>query len=69
MSAKTYKREVAVALLIWLAYIVEVKEPNLIEILVWPIFSFVGAAFGFDAYFKQGPNEGKLTTKVSLDEK
>lgn len=49
---KTYKREVAVALLLWLAYVVEVKEANLVEILVWPIFSFVAAAFGFDQYAK-----------------
>jgi len=49
---KTYKREVAIALLLWLFYIVEVKDANIVEILVWPIFSFVAAAFGFDAYGK-----------------
>ena len=49
---KTYKREVAIALLLWLVYIVEVKDANIIEILVWPIFSFAAAAFGFDAYGK-----------------
>lgn len=49
---KTYKRELAVALLLWLVYIVEVKDANIIEILVWPIFSFAAAAFGFDAYGK-----------------
>lgn len=57
---KTFKRELAVALLLWLVYIVEVKDASIIEILVWPIFSFAAAAFGFDAY-------GKLqqTTKSS----
>lgn len=50
---KTFKRELAVALLIWLMYIVEVKDASIVEILVWPIFAFVGAAFGFDAYSKQ----------------
>lgn len=51
--AKTYKRELAVSLLIWLVYLVEVKDVTLVEVLVWPIFAFVGAAFGFDAYSKQ----------------
>lgn len=49
---KTYKREVAVSLLLWLAYVVEVKDATLVEILVWPIFSFAAAAFGFDQYAK-----------------
>lgn len=66
---KTYKRELAIALLIWLAYVVEVKDISIIEVLVWPIFTFVGAAFGFDAFFKQGPNENKLTNRVDIDEK
>ena len=45
---KTYKRELAVALLVWLIYVVEVKDATIVEILVWPIFSFAAAAFGFD---------------------
>lgn len=49
---KTYKRELAVALLLWLVYVVEVKEPTIVEILVWPVFSFAAAAFGFDQYAK-----------------
>ena len=53
MAKKTYKRELAMALLIWLAYVVEVKDVAIVEVLVWPIFAFVGAAFGFDAYSKQ----------------
>jgi hypothetical protein len=50
---KTYKREVAIALIVWLAYIVEVKDVSVVEVLVWPIFAFLGAAFGFDSYSKQ----------------
>ena len=46
---KTFKREIAVALLLWLVYIVEVKDDTIIEILVWPIFAFVTAAFGLVA--------------------
>lgn len=53
MAKKTFKRELAVALLIWLGYVVEVKDVQIVEVLVWPIFAFVGAAFGFDAYSKQ----------------
>lgn len=49
---KTYKRELAVALLIWLVYVVEVKDDTIIEILVWPIFTFATAAFGLDQYSK-----------------
>jgi len=49
---KTYKRELAVALLLWLVYVVEVKDATIVEILVWPIFSFAAAAFGFDQYAK-----------------
>jgi hypothetical protein len=50
---KTYKREVAIALIVWLAYIVEVKDVSVVEVLVWPIFAFLGAAFGFDFWGKQ----------------
>lgn len=49
---KTFKREIAIALLLWLVYIVEVKDDTIIEILVWPIFAFVTAAFGLDQYSK-----------------
>ena len=52
MVRKSFKREVAVALLIWLVYIVEVKDVTIIEVLVWPIFTFAAAAFGIDAYGK-----------------
>ena len=51
--AKSYKREIGVALLIWLVYIVETKSEAVIEILVWPIFTYVAAAFGFHSYTTQ----------------
>lgn len=50
---KTYKRELATALLVWLVYLVEVKDATIIEVLVWPIFAFAGAAFGLESYAKQ----------------
>lgn len=49
---KTYKRELAVALLIWLMYVVETKDVSVVEVLVWPVFTFAAAAFGFDQYAK-----------------
>lgn len=67
---KTYKRELAVALLVWLIYVVEVKDATIVEILVWPIFSFAAAAFGFDQYAKlqQGttkPSDGGRSERSS----
>lgn len=53
---KTYKRELAVVMLVWLAYVVEVKDPSLVEVLVWPVFTYVMAAFGFDQYAKLQQN-------------
>lgn len=50
---KTYKREIAIVLLLWLAYVVEVKDVSIVEVIIWPIFAFLGAAFGLDAYSKQ----------------
>ena len=49
---KTFKRELAVALIIWLVYVVETKDASIIEVLVWPVFAFVTAAFGLDQYSK-----------------
>ena len=67
---KTFKRELAIALIMWLVYIVEVKDVQIIEILVWPIFSYVTAAFGLDAYGKlqQGstkPSHGRGNQRSS----
>lgn len=68
---KTYKRELSVALLVWLVYLVEVKDATIIEVLVWPIFAFAGAAFGLDSYSKQlqqtptEPTRGRGTQRSS----
>lgn len=57
---KTYKREVAVAMLLFLGglFVWGVGEPEAkqaAQFLTLPIFSFAGAAFALDAVFKQGP--------------
>lgn len=52
MKQKTFKREVAAIMLLWLVYIVETKDVEIINVLVWPIFSFAAASFGLDVYSK-----------------
>jgi hypothetical protein len=64
MTKKTFKRELAIVCLLWLVYIVETKDVEIINVLAWPIFSYVAAAFGFDAYGKlrgstELPNRGR----------
>lgn len=64
---KTYKRELAAILLVWFAYVVEVKEVSLVEVLVWPVFTFVALSFGLDWWGKsatgvqtpESPNRGR----------
>lgn len=70
MTEKTYKRELAIILLMWFIYLVETKDINIVEVTIWPVFSFVTAAFGFDAYGKlqQGstkPSHGRGTERSS----
>jgi len=50
MEKKTYKREVAGALLMGLAYIVYTGNVEMVNVLAWPILGFAAAAFGLDAY-------------------
>jgi len=54
---KTYKREVALLLFMWLVYLVETKEPELVKILTFPIFTFGALSFGLQWY---APNGGLL---------
>jgi hypothetical protein len=60
---KTFKRELAVALIIWLIYVVETKDATIIEVLAWPVFAFVTAAFGIDQYSKL--QQGKPTQPIN----
>ena len=61
--SKTYKRELAVVLLLWLMYVTEFKDVSLVEVLVWPVFTFVMAAFGFDQYAKLQQTTPKSTDR------
>jgi len=56
-SNKTYKRELAFLLFMWLGYLVETKEPELVKILAFPIFTFGALSFGLQWY---SPNGGLL---------
>ena len=49
---KTLKREVATALLAGLGYVVYTGDVEMVKVLVWPVFSFAGLAFGMDWYGK-----------------
>lgn len=49
---KTYKRELAGALVVWLAYLTETKDVEVLTVLAPPIFMFVAFAFGADVYTK-----------------
>ena len=52
-APKTFKREVAAALLLALGYTVWSGDHEMVNILVWPVMTFAGAAFGLDAVVKQ----------------
>lgn len=52
-SMKTYKRELAIVLLVWLMYLVETKDAEVINILSWPILAAVFGAFGLDFWGKR----------------
>ena len=50
---KTFKREVAVALLLVMCWCMYSDQVDMLEIVVWPFITFAAAAFGIDAFAKQ----------------
>lgn len=50
---RTYKREVAVVMLLGLAGIIYLGDVEMVKIMVWPIVGFAAAAFGLDAVGSQ----------------
>jgi len=50
---KTYKREVAIVLLLGMAYVVSTGDVSMVQAIIWPVFAFVMGAFGMDSYAKQ----------------
>jgi hypothetical protein len=52
--SKTYKREVALALLAGLGYVIYTGDHQMAEVLVWPVFTFAALSFGLDWWGKAG---------------
>jgi len=50
---KTYKREVACVILVFLGYLAVVGKTEELKVLVWPGMLYVGAAFGMAWATKQ----------------
>ena len=46
--AKTYKREVALLVLGYLGYLGLYGRTEVVDVMVWPLMLYVGAAFGMD---------------------
>jgi|11BtaG_2_1085332.scaffolds.fasta_scaffold20718_3 hypothetical protein len=46
---KTWKREVAIVLLLGLAYLVYTDDLEMVNELTWPILGFAAGAFGLDS--------------------
>lgn len=54
MQSKTFKREVAVVMLIFLGWVVSKEDVAMVEVLAWPIISFTAIAFGLEWGSKNG---------------
>jgi phosphotransferase system glucose/maltose/N-acetylglucosamine-specific IIC component len=51
---KTYKREVAFCMFLWIVWLSIMGPVGALEIVVWPVFAFMLGAFGLDEYNKNG---------------
>lgn len=51
-ETKTYKREMALVVFIWLAYVTETKDVEILKVISYPAFLFISLAFGLDVYGK-----------------
>ena len=50
---KTYKREAAIMIIVYLCYLGLYGRVEALEVIAWPFMLFVGAAFGMDWAGKQ----------------
>lgn len=50
---KTYKRELALVLILGVAYFAAKGDVDMVDSLTWPVLTFAAAAFGMDAFVKQ----------------
>ena len=51
---KTYKRELALAVFLWLVYL-SVYNVEALRVVVMPAFAYIGLALGLDWWGKTGP--------------
>ena len=69
LSNKTWKREVAFVILLWLIYLSVMGPVGSLEIVVFPAFVFIYGAFGLDAYIKGiMPSRGDESSVVRTTE-
>jgi hypothetical protein len=60
LEKKTYKREVAIVLLLGLSHVIYQGDVEMVKVIIWPFVSFAAAAFGLDVYSKlQSSQSGK----------
>ena len=64
---KTYKRELGGAMFIWLVYLVETKEVELVATLAPPIFMYIAFAMGADVYHNIMHKKDKNSTTVDQE--
>jgi len=55
IKSKTWKRETALALLLFVGVLAYEEKTEELEVLAWPVFLFAGAAFGMAWATKQAP--------------
>jgi len=63
---KTFKREVAVGILLAFGYVVYGGDVEMVKVLVWPVFSFAGLAFGLDWHGKNSNNSDGSTASLGM---
>ena len=63
---KTYKREVAGVILIWLIYLSIWGSLGALEIVIWPAFVFILGAYGLDEQNKNGTGGVGVTNLSGL---
>src|SRR6056297_1867347 len=64
MKQKTWKREVALILQALFWYVVFTKEVNLVEALIYPVFTYTALAYGMEWASRSGVVLGKPTGPV-----
>lgn len=45
---RTFKRELAIVIVLFLFYLCIFGSPAIVEVVVWPFMLYVGAAFGME---------------------